>query len=493
MESSYTTHEREAVMARIEDLLAEPTMSDLFDVARKRFQCTKELQVQFAAIQESALNYLPMFLESLTQDGIPPDRARELLQPLKNFAVEVPVKDPSEEFLSIYKKLDVVQDATRRAVYLSVPSKAANAVMVGAAALGDYSAGDPVLGALAAPLKKAATAAGLGAKDASKLLAQSAVLASEWCRLDSEPVFSSADVYFSGPWFYKRGGLSLTLAETSGLPNPVEWRGSEWFARTFQIEPKELSDAALDKLSPSRSVNFDFGLCYGWPNSRRIYVWNRLKTGAALRKCIDLAKSHGRHRSFLAECVDQLNLVFLTRNLMILQVDQFTNDLKLCTRTAQDRIMFSGRLAGGGKIYSGLWVQRDVQLSPSVLTAVDKLAEFGAMAAAIAAAATVTGQAKDVPFWVPLVSVFATGGLAYLVDRHKRDAFSRHIESMIKAMTIVESKLRVLWNAADRRETVPGLVKAPSSYFGDAREAAVATLAHLIGTTTDEVLATASR
>jgi hypothetical protein len=59
--------------------------------------------------------------------------------------------------------------------------------------------------------------------------------------------FQATKVYFMDPILYgnAKNGLTLTFSTGSGLPDPLEWNGADWYMRQYSISEREMENHGL--------------------------------------------------------------------------------------------------------------------------------------------------------------------------------------------------------------------------------------------------------
>jgi len=152
------------------------------------------------------------------------------------------------------------------------------------------------------------------------------------------------DVYSRAYQFYSDCGLSqnMTFSTSSGLPNPLERHGTDWYLDRYDVDPSNDSVADLLLKNPFRTINFTKGVLNQELLCPRLYVWESKGTGKALQKAWAAVPVNNKDL-FYADSVDRLAECLRMPQLRIMEIPMFEPWMKRLTRNGPKSIMISFR------------------------------------------------------------------------------------------------------------------------------------------------------
>lgn len=171
---------------------------------------------------------------------------------------------------------------------------------------------------------------------------EAAVLAGRAYRCDISR-FDPSDIYTRAGEFYHSCGIgrSVTFSTSSGLPNPMERHGTDWFIDRYSLDQDDPVTKNLILKNPFRTQNFTEGCLNASFQCERQYVWEQRGTARALQQSYTALPTDKRDL-FIADAVGLLAECYCPR-LRIVETDSFEGWMSRFTRCGPNSVMISFR------------------------------------------------------------------------------------------------------------------------------------------------------
>lgn len=459
----------------------DPLARALLRDAVNAFSETKADRDLLARLRRDTTALAEDFLNEYLTKGLDSQVTEEVRKALDGIRIERRVTNVPAELKDIYHRLGLIRDYSGRTVELDYPQSLADALMLRVCPTTTIASAAKLKAADVDPLLKLITKAytdmGLSPDRLAPSLAETYRDLSVPLLLNYMDI-NATKVYFMGPVFYGNAAANwtLTFATGSGLPDPFEWNGSDWFMERYSLSAEDLSACKLqtDK-NPFRSINFSVGICNRRWSCRRLYVWQRSKTGTQMRNAHAAAKRSGQGELYLHDAVRQFLVVLQTPNLKIIEIEKFPQPLTAFTRVSPKDVMLSCRPeTPEGKIAHAIWLGPGLRLSSNAVQRIKELA--AGLAAAGAAVVPTVGAA---------MAALATCGVYWLLDRSITQDTTRDRQALLSLERDMNHTFSAIW--ADSQ--MPNIVKqSPTCTTDTALELACRTLSSLLEIAYGEVL-----
>lgn len=458
-------------------LQGDPLGLSLVEDAATAFTRTKADRDLLERVNKDAKALAEYFLNEYLARGLDSQKTDEVRKELCKLRIERSVKGVPSELKAIYKHLEIIRDFGGRTVELDYPQSMVDPLMLRAyppqtIANAGRDKGVEV-GRLVWAISRAYREMGLSADNLAP------EVASEYEELSAPLLLSYMDinatkVYFMGPVFYGNAGKSwtLTFATGSGLPDPYEWHGADWFIHEYGASHDLLVRHGLKPHKNSyRATNFSVGICNPLWSCKRLYIWQRSKTANQMKNARNAAREVGYEEKYLCDAVAQFISVLRTPNLKVLEIEEFPQPLTAFTRVSRNDIMLSCRPGTPEEaIAHAVWLRPGLRLSDDAITAIK------------AAAAGLTALTVERVMRIgPVLSVLAGCGVGWLLDRVVTAKASAHRQAILDMEKNVKTLFQRIWEA----KTLPGLVKQARQYNrSEAIQTSCRTIAGLLGDVT---------
>ncbi len=172
------------------------------------------------------------------------------------------------------------------------------------------------------------------------------------CRVETlEP----EDIYSRAYEFFSECGISQSMifSISSGLPNPLERHGTQWYLNRYNINPDNEAVKDLLLKNPFRIVNFSRGILNNNLPCERIYVWEMERTRIALRKAYEAVPKE-KKELFISDAIEKISECLSFPKLRILEIPSFETWMTRLTRNGPNTIMISFRGTTSKRISHGI-------------------------------------------------------------------------------------------------------------------------------------------
>ena len=290
--------------------------------------------------------------------------------------------------------------------------------------------------------------------------------------------FSTIDAlkfYLVGPLFHinARDRWTIDFSTSSGLPDPLEWMGSDWYCRRYSVTQEELTKCGVGNKNPFRPINYGLGICNAQLPCKRLYVLQYSKTAEQVQNAYHIASRAGKGYLYLRDAVIQLIQVFRTPNLKIIFIHDFPEPLWAWTRISQKEVMLSCRPnTSERKISHGLWLKSGFRLSEAAIRGI-----YSSLSGILIFGASTYNNLATI------LTIIASSCAVFLTERAIKRQSYQQAGTINKLQDKVSQIFQSIW---DERE-LSCIIKHPERYEHDqVLENACKTLAGFLGDITYE-------